>query len=44
VTDVGLLHLKNLTRLEELQLENTKVTATGVVELKKALPKVTIVR
>ena len=31
-------------QLEELQVENTKVGAAGVRELKKALPKLKIVR
>jgi hypothetical protein len=39
VTDAGLEHLKNLTRLKELDLYDTKVTAAGVAELQKALPK-----
>jgi len=39
-----LLQLKNLTQLQELHLENTKVTAAGVSELKKALPKLKVVR
>jgi hypothetical protein len=44
VTDAGLLHLRTLTQLEELHLENTNVAAAGVGELKKARPKVKVVR
>ena len=43
-TDAGLLHMRKLTQLKELHLENTNVTAAGVRELKKALPKLKIVR
>ena len=39
VTDAGLVHLKGLPNLELLNLIGTQVTAAGVAELKKALPK-----
>ena len=39
LTDAGLVHLKGLTKLEDLNLIGTQVTAAGVAELKKALPK-----
>jgi len=32
------VHLKGLTKLERLYLAGTKVTTTGVADLKKALP------
>ena len=38
VTDAGLVHLKGMTKLERLYLAGTKVTTTGVADLKKALP------
>jgi len=39
VTDAGLVHLKGLTNLETLVLDETQVTSAGVAELQKALPK-----
>ena len=36
--DAGLEHLRALTELQTLQLRFTKVTDTGVADLKKALP------
>jgi hypothetical protein len=44
VTDAGLAHLKRLTGLQRLDLIGTKVTEAGVADLRKALPKVKIVR
>jgi hypothetical protein len=38
LTDAGIKPLANLTNLESLDLRRTKVTATGIDELKKALP------
>ena len=34
VTDVGLVHLKELTRLEGLGLHHTQITDAGLVHLK----------
>jgi len=44
VTDTGLVHLKGLECLEGLDLRGTSVTGAGVSELKKTLPRTTIVR
>ena len=38
VTDSELVHLKDLTQLEHLYLNNTQVTDAGVAELQRALP------
>jgi internalin A len=38
VTDSGLVHLKGLTKLLELDLRKTKVTTAGVADLQKAIP------
>ena len=38
VTDVGLAHLKGLTKLQTLDINSTKVTKAGVAALQKALP------
>ena len=38
MTDAGLQHLKGLTNLQTLELDNTQVTATGLTDLRKALP------
>ena len=35
VTDAGLAHLKGLSQLKNLQLENTKVTDAGLAHLKE---------
>jgi hypothetical protein len=43
VADAGLEHLKCLTRLQMLDLIDTKVTDTGVDKLRKELPKTEIV-
>jgi hypothetical protein len=39
VTDAGLPHLKALTKLSALDLDNTHVTDAGVNKLKRALPR-----
>jgi hypothetical protein len=39
ITDDGLVHLKDLTRLKELRLYHTQVTDEGVKKLQEALPK-----
>ena len=38
MSDAGLEHLKGLTKLGEVNLTSTKVTASGVAQLQKALP------
>jgi hypothetical protein len=43
VSDVGLAHLKGCTNLKELLLRRTKVSAMGIEELNKALPRCGIV-
>jgi hypothetical protein len=42
VTDAGLKHLEGLAKLRSLNLRQTKVTAEGVRELKRALPNTDI--
>jgi internalin A len=42
VTNAGLKELAGLKSLQSLNLGDTKVTAAGVAELQKALPKVII--
>lgn len=44
VTDAGLVYLKGLTHLEYLYLEQTHVTDAGCQKLRKALPKLKIIR
>ncbi len=44
VTDAGLVHLTVLTRLEEVNLRNTRVTDEGVKRLQQALPNCKIIR
>jgi len=39
VSDAGLAYLKICKRLSELNLKETKVTASGINELGKALPR-----
>jgi len=39
LTDTGLSHLKGLTRLRELDLTGTRVSARGAAELRRALPR-----
>ena len=36
ITDAGLVHLKGLTNLQQLNLRGTKVTSAGVVALQQA--------
>ncbi len=43
VTDAGLKHLAELKQLRGLDLRETKVTAKGKADLKKALPKLKII-
>jgi len=38
ITDTGLVHLKGMTNLQELFIDDTKITDASVAELKKALP------
>jgi len=38
------VHLKGLTNLQELSVNETKVTDAGVAELKKALPNCKIAK
>ena len=44
ITDAGLVHLKGLVSLKTLYLIMTKVTDTGVADLKKALPDCRILK
>ena len=44
VTDAGLVHLKELTSLEALELDNTQVTDAGVEKLKEVMPGISILR
>jgi internalin A len=44
VTDAGIKELAALTRLHTLSVADTWVTAAGVQELQKALPKCEIMR
>jgi Leucine-rich repeat (LRR) protein len=44
ITDVGLAHLHGLSKLEGINLLNTSVSDTGVQELKKAIPKLQVMR
>ncbi|HTU88810.1 MAG TPA: MJ0042-type zinc finger domain-containing protein [Gemmataceae bacterium] len=43
ITDKAVLHLKKLTKLEEIKVDGTSMTEKGIAELKKALPKVTVI-
>lgn len=43
ITDILLVRLQSLKNLRELKLTGTSVTAKGIAELKKALPKCKIV-
>ena len=38
LTDAGLVHLKGLTQLQDLNLFDTDITDAGIAELQKALP------
>ena len=42
ISDTGLLHLKNLSKLKKLYLWQTKVTKAGVADLQKALPQLDV--
>ena len=42
ISDVGLVHLRNLENLERLDLSHTQVTAEGVASLQRVLPSVAI--
>jgi hypothetical protein len=44
VGDAGLLHLERLTELTELRLYHTSVSRAGEEKLRRALPKLTILR
>ena len=44
VTDTGLTHLRALAALRKLNLKGTKVTRAGVEPLRRALPRLNIVR
>lgn len=44
ITDKGLPHLTGLANLQILHLEKTKVTDTGIYDLKRFLPKLNVVR
>lgn len=44
VTDRGLAHLSGLTKLSILNVKGTQVSATGIDALKKALPKLDVIR
>lgn len=39
MTDSGLVHLKGLTNLGKLDLNNTQVTDAGLMQLQTAFPK-----
>jgi eukaryotic-like serine/threonine-protein kinase len=39
VTDAGVIHLKQMKKLQHLWLEGTKVSAAGIAELRAALPE-----
>ncbi len=42
MTDAGLVHLKRMRHLSELNLADTHVTAKGVAKLKAAMPNCNI--
>lgn len=44
VTDVGIMHLKSLTKLQGLYLNRTKVSKMGAANLQKELPKLHVFR
>jgi len=44
VSDIGLKELVDLTNLAELNVSNTKVTAAGVAQLRKAVPNCKVTR
>ena len=39
ITDAGLVHLKGMTNMQNLDLTFPRITDAGVADLKKALPK-----
>jgi hypothetical protein len=43
ISDAGIVHLKNLTSLQSLDVYGTKVDDFGAQELRRALPKVSVV-
>ena len=43
ITDAGLAHLEGMTKLQILELWDTKVTDAGVTLLRKALPDVRVI-
>ncbi len=44
VTDAGLAHLKELSKLQTVNVKGTRVTEAGVVKLRRALPRVKVLR
>jgi hypothetical protein len=42
VTDAGMQHLKRLPKLRQLTIGKTRVTATGLEDLRQALPNCVI--
>ncbi|HEY7425286.1 MAG TPA: hypothetical protein VH682_13725 [Gemmataceae bacterium] len=42
ITDAGLKHLRGLSELRQLDLEGHPITAQGIAELRKALPKLEV--
>ncbi len=44
VSDAGLVHLKGLTKLRGIDLRGTQVTDAGIERLRRALPRLYIVR
>ena len=42
VTDAGLAHLKGLTNLRQVYLDDTRVTGTGERTLRRALPSLVV--
>jgi len=42
ITDAGLVHLKELTSLQGLDLQDTQITDAGVAYLKEILPQIDV--
>jgi hypothetical protein len=42
VTDAGMVHLKSLSRLTALHVEESGLSAAGIAELKQNLPRLQI--
>ena len=42
ITDVGVMHLVQMTNLRELKLNGTQITNAGIFKLRKAIPKMNI--